>query len=158
MTPLGWPPALTTRCSVSPPNSPLGTGSMVSNGNLAHSRFSSSSSSSCTSPCNYCEPCSARRLRSSICYCIASMVCSFSATLSFCCSSTSLRACSRVADSPSCMRVTFRCCRPIEGDEDIDITITTRIVACSGTEQSKLSHPIAHGQDGFALDEQFKGT
>src|ERR1035441_2548047 len=49
---------------------------MESKGNFAVSRFSSSNS--CTSPCNCCDPCSAFCLSSSIFCCIDAMVWSFS--------------------------------------------------------------------------------
>ncbi len=66
---------------------------MVSRGNFAASK--ASSSSSWTSPWSCCEPCSARRFRSSICFCMAVMVWSFSITLSLSSSSASFFAFSR---------------------------------------------------------------
>lgn len=59
------PTGPTTRCKTSPPNSPLATGSRRSIGKRLPRSASSCSSS--TSPCNCWEPCSARRLNSSIC-------------------------------------------------------------------------------------------
>ena len=95
MVPQRWPPGPSTRCTTSPPNSPLATGSIRSRGKRLRSRDSSSISSA--SPCSCCEPWSALRRSSSIWRCMPAIWASFSVTLDLSASSASSLALSRTA-------------------------------------------------------------
>src|SRR5438876_5136566 len=65
IVPQSCPQSLITFCSTSAPRTPLLIDSISSRGNRARKAFSSSIS--WTSPCSFCEPCSALCFKSSIC-------------------------------------------------------------------------------------------